>query len=296
MKIKITALILLLSSVLLMLPAVALESVDVSNDFGITEFLSMLSVGVENKNEEDFVTRAEFISYVTDAMNINLTVQNDGTFVDVPVSHPYSEDIFKAKELGIITGAGGNEFRPDDEIAYMEAVKICVMALGYMRIAEVKGGYPYGYLMVARDIDLTIGVPDTKKMIFSDVSLLLRNFLLADICVTNGVIGSEVSQYRSAGLNILNHYHGLESVSGVMKTAGYYSMVPDFESSDYTINISGRVFDTAIDNAQRYLGFNVTAFYDPDKNEIKALYLNRGNGVLQLEAEDIAAIMADIDF
>jgi len=289
MKIKLTALILLLSSVFCLLPANASskEPYMVSYEAGISEFLGMLGIGDANKNEDDTVTRAEFISYVTDALNISVTSQNDGTFADVSATHPYSADIYKAKAMGIITGAGGNEFRPDDEIAYMEAVKICVMALGYMRIAEVRGGYPYGYHMVAEDIELTKGVRNNKEMKYSDTVMMLYNFLHADMCKINGVAGSDISQQRAPGKNILNHYHNLEAVEGIVKTAGYESMVPGFECTGYTMNISGRVFDTAIDNAERFLGYNVTAYYSASENEIKALYPNKKNSTMQVEAEDI---------
>lgn len=291
MKTKILSFLLALSMLVCMLPAGAFASEPAAYvvDSGSAEFLAMLGVGDELKTNDDYVTRAEFISYVADAMNTIASAKNDGTFVDVPASHPYSDDIFKAKSMGIITGAGGNEFRPDDEIAYQEAVKICVMALGYMRIAEVKGGYPYGYLKIADEINLTDSVTDSKSMKYADVAIMLHNFLIADICIDTGVIDSDISQQRYPGLNILNKYHKLESVCGVVKTAGYESMVPDFASVEYGFEIAGKTFTTALVNSERWLGFSVTAFFTSETKEIKALYCNEQNVVLQLTAEDVSS-------
>lgn len=76
---------------------------------------------IRGKSEElgifapnDKITRAEFITLIVKAFNINKTPI--GTFSDVMPNHWYYRNVMIAKNMGIVTGSGNNYFYPNDPI------------------------------------------------------------------------------------------------------------------------------------------------------------------------------------
>ena len=75
-------------------------------------------------------------------------------FNDVPAWHWASGYVGTAAKLGIVNGVGNGMFAPEAPVKYEEAITMIVRALGYEPAAAAKGGYPFGYLIVANEIDL----------------------------------------------------------------------------------------------------------------------------------------------
>jgi len=104
------------------------------------------------------ITRAEFaavavrIKGLEDAANATKGLATG--FIDVPASHWASGYVGTAAKLGIVNGIGNNLFAPEAPVKYEEAITMIVRALGYEPAAKAKGGYPYGYIIVANEVGL----------------------------------------------------------------------------------------------------------------------------------------------
>ena len=107
---------------------------------------------------KETITRGEFTACVVNTFYpadvFQMTVSNGvNVFSDVTDKYMYYSEIKAAKDLGIVSGNGGN-FNPEDTISYQDAVVILVNALGYNYYANANGGYTTGYFYAGKSIGL----------------------------------------------------------------------------------------------------------------------------------------------
>ena len=81
--------------------------------------------------------------------------ENGKYFSDIPQNHWAVKYINSAVGIGILDSTEDGTFNPDGDITYNEFVKMLVRLLGYEPMAELKGGYPAGYMATATQIGLT---------------------------------------------------------------------------------------------------------------------------------------------
>ncbi len=103
---------------------------------------------------EQSVTRAEFAKMIVVASNNEFLAFQDTGFGDVEADSWALSYIGVAKQLGIINGTAADSFAPQGKVSLEQAVKMTVSALGYEQEASQKGGYPSGYIAVARELKL----------------------------------------------------------------------------------------------------------------------------------------------
>lgn len=107
---------------------------------------------------DNTITRAEFAAVavrVSGLENVAMAAQGlPSGFTDVPAWHWASGYVGTASKMGIVNGIGNGLFAPETPVKYEEAITMIVRALGYEPMAQARGGYPFGYLIVANEIDL----------------------------------------------------------------------------------------------------------------------------------------------
>ena len=115
---------------------------------------------------EGEITRAEFAAVAVRAKGLaNAAKVAEGSptgFTDVPANHWASGIIGTAAKTGVVNGIGEGLFAPSAPVKYEEAITMLVRALGYEASAQTKGGYPYGYLIVANEIGILDEVKGTQ--------------------------------------------------------------------------------------------------------------------------------------
>lgn len=132
---------------------------DVAADAKYGEAVSVLSSLNILKGYEDGtfkpdgdITRAEFAAVVCRLLGLEETAngaKGQQVFNDVPGDHWASGYVALASQQGIVNGYGDGNFGPEDKVLYEQAIKMIVAALGYTPMAEVNGGYPGGFQIVA---------------------------------------------------------------------------------------------------------------------------------------------------
>ena len=175
----------LLAAVLLACPARAMEFPDVPADSDYADAVETASglgimVGDDqgNFNPEQIVSRAEMAALVCRMLGVTENLPRSEVFTDVPADHWANPYVAKAAELGIVSGYGDGTFGPDDPVLYEQAVAIAVRAFGDEITAKTYGGYPNGYLQVARDRWFILeGLPAARGqgMTRGAVAMLLDN-------------------------------------------------------------------------------------------------------------------------
>ena len=178
-----------------------------------TKLLNALLDGEALFSEEtEDVTRGEFLHALLTVLNTDIKIEVNQIFSDVPAEHTYASDVYMATELGLIYA--GDSFRPDDIITAAEAAKIAVNAVGYAPVADEAGGYPVGYMQVAKRLSLFDGITLSadENISLSAAQILLFNLLSSDIKpINNGRDGIKIlqSQEKRSFLEGLYDVYGI---------------------------------------------------------------------------------------
>ena len=121
--------------------------------------------------EGDEITRAEFAAVLCRAMGCENETENDDLkqknyFPDVTAEHWAAGYVNFAYENGAISGFPDGNFYPEEKVTNEQVIKMLIGAWGYGGEAEKNGGYPNGYMKVAKEH----GVLDTIEFNYKNAS------------------------------------------------------------------------------------------------------------------------------
>lgn len=157
------------------------------------------------------ITRAEMAKVLCKALRISPDSYNIQMFPDVDSSHWAYGYINALATAKIVAGNDDGSFSPDREATYAETVKMLVAAMGYAPRAESLGGYPYGYIETAReldlikDIDLALDLYCPRYIVFTlmynalDVPFMIQTGFgenAAEFAVADGINGIDYVTFR----------------------------------------------------------------------------------------------------
>ena len=227
---------------------------------------------------EGSITRAEFAAVAVRAKGLAGVAEAaaglPSGFSDVPAWHWAAGYVGTAGSTGVVQGIGGGLFAPNAPVKYEEAVTMLVRALGYEPEAQSKGGYPFGYLVVAEEIGLLDGARSTTGTFATRglVALLTDNAMEIPMMVSIGFgdnIRWVVSGSKEHGGDevYLLHSLGVEEFEGIVmknfrvdsKLDAEEIVLYDFDAEkNVTMEVSASVDIDAI------LGLEVTAWAKDD--------------------------------
>ena len=113
-----------------------------------------------NFNPDRIVTRAQTAAFLCRMLGIeeSAKVKKSTKFTDVPQSYWASGYTAAIAEKGVINGYADGSFKPDNPVTYAQIIKMLVCAWGMGQQAEIEGGYPSGYILVAGNTGITTEV------------------------------------------------------------------------------------------------------------------------------------------
>ncbi len=275
-----------------LLPADA-GNANINNETAYGEYETALSIlinlGIAENSQSDpahLVTRAEYTDLIIKAVNAEPS-SFEPLFTDVTDSTTYAGSVITAAHLGIIDGNGKGKFKPNDPIELNAAIKMSVAALGYNDIAWLNGGYPYGYIKIADELDMTENISSENSVLsYADACVLIANMLKSDMCVVTGISSEGISAQRKYGVCPLSEYFHLTKIEGIVKTVGYASLSNDNDVVKARFVIDSQTFYSNMTDAEKFLGHKVTAWYDENKT-INIVYIDPGYSVILLDGADI---------
>lgn len=224
---------------------------DVAEDASYLEAVTMLSkLGIITGYEDgtflpdNTITRAEAAKVLVCTLNAEDQAKgmaDQEIFTDVPASHWAAGYVNYAANFGIINGRGNGIFDPEAPVSYEEIVKMVVAMLGYTPVANVKGGYPTGYLYVANNVaKITKGATGTtgdaaKRWV---VARLVFNSLETQIMEPEKWSAND-PEYIKGDQTLLKDYLEVTKVEGVViDTFLADADFDDKDDQDVTITIS----------------------------------------------------------
>ena len=192
-----------------------------------------------------------------------------GIFDDVTEDNEYAGDIEMLYELGIVSG-DGTSFAPARNVTAMEAVIMLLRAAGYNEIVNANGGYPDGYLKIARSEGLLKNVSSLERFIGDDMVVMVYNMLMLNtidiskpgafkLDETETVLSKRHSVYYRKGIVTENGITALSSKSTIRKD----EVCVDTGAEKVVMSVGSTDID-------KKLGYSVAAYYRYDESQDKS--------------------------
>lgn len=239
---------------------------------------------------ETAITRADFAVYAARAMGIDDSVTDRKTryYIDMAEYDYASYAVNQMVERGILSVDDSRMFRPADVITYQEAMKVIVSSLGYNSYAELQGGYPTGYMNIAKQLKLDKNVSSDDVFTLNDAIILISNALFTKVYSIDSVSGG-IFTYETSDNTLLKNVFGLEYVKDIL--TGYDNInTQTFATADNDCaTIGDKVYGAdkydGID-LKDYIGRTVCVLYD-DYDDIKYAFPTDGKEeVMEIAVSD----------
>lgn len=244
--------------------------------------------GIE-KEQASEVSRSEFVAMAVRLLNIG-SLGFTNYYTDVTEASAFANEISAAKKLGIAGGVTDTEFSPASPVTYAQALKMLVCALGLDQPAKVGGGYPFGYMKVAENLDITDGISFNTDLplTYSDAILLIYNTLFSKYIDVDKVAvdnPESILYYTQSDALVIERYFNYSVKEGVVWAAGEASMHLSAGSHE-VVEIDGEKFSYKASDIADYLGLEVVAVSDRNNN-IVVIVPTENNKVHTLLADDV---------
>ncbi len=261
------------------------------NDFGII----LGDAGADTFRPQANISREEFSVIMTrvlglGALNVSVT---EYPFPDVNASTCADWSIKATKiayDLGIIKGFEDGTFRPKEKVTYEQAVKMIVCTLGYEASALEQGGWPTGYLTVARGF----GILNNAETAHSEpasrevIAQLIANSLETPLASEDGIASN-----RTLLSEKLRYTEGKGIVTGVYGKA-LKSSATGIEEDEIQIDYTKKL-KVGTTSAKDYFGKQINYYYKNDgvNNILVSARLSSQNSQVTVEADRIKELYTD---
>lgn len=141
----------------------------------VLQYLNITDSAIENNVT---VSRAEFAMLAAKLVGFVDSVDSYyGYYTDVPVNNIYCGYISHLADRNAVSIPEDRLFNPEDSITLEQAYKILFSLAGYgYYIDEFNGGFPYGYVYMAKKLKLDIEPLDANALNYGEVKKLLFKF------------------------------------------------------------------------------------------------------------------------
>lgn len=248
------------------------ENVRLLSAFGLTD---------KDRAAATTIKRGDFAAIMLKYLGYDESFYSGGTtFSDVPDE---KSPIYGMEQLGLLHGYPDGTFHPDDDVLIEQAVKVMVSALGYEPMAEMRGGYPNGYMSYASSLELLDGTttqPESTLTYYNLVHMMV-NALSVKLVKTeaDGSLSVSRDTWFSSRLDV-------EKYTGIVTAADRISINETNSNWENSLVINGIVYPVSEDYSN-LLGCN-TEFYVNSKGEI--VYITeKSNKRMEFDADDVVS-------
>lgn len=241
--------------------------------YGIESIQILKALNITELAEEelgDSITRAEFLKMIGVLAGYGEIKSTEQLFKDLPVDNEYEPYLRALYNMGVIAPDASGNINPSTEIVLSEAAAIAVKVTGYSLVAEAKGGYPLGYVNVAKNNGILRGLPDSPYTVMTKgmAAKLAENTLKADIMVQTG-FGSDVFYEEQENKNLLYSIYRTRYIEDVLEGVDISRIVGENDVNTFYIEIAGKEIKAqTIKNIYDYLGYRVGVYYSEERGDI----------------------------
>ncbi|MBE7030769.1 MAG: hypothetical protein E7409_04990 [Ruminococcaceae bacterium] len=265
--------------ILVMVPFTMVEAAkNATQSENRTRLLSALGIDIDT--QKDTVTRADFANYIYKTVRLSdVAFNGDMPFQDVKEEDGYYTAIGVLYQLGVLSKS--ERFNPGNIITAPEMAKMMVSALGYDFVAKEMGGYPYGYILCAQSLGISLN--DSTAFTGAMIPDILFEMLEAHPnrpFTANQINVSDTSD----GFLV---YHNVRPIKGVMVANAVSTIYEESRPvGEGYINLDGFTYAVSsgltdgVHSISDYLGSNIQAYvYDYMGENEKIIYFDTANNI-----------------
>jgi hypothetical protein len=266
-----------------------------------------------NFNPDKILTRAEATALIMRAKGLESAAAGAAgatQFDDVPATHWASGYINLAAQSKVVNGYGDGNFGPEDEVKYEQFVKMVVAALDYEPKANLYGGYPSGYLIIASQKDITKSVPGTAGQPIPRKTVAQILFNALDVGMMELTLDNKGTvQYHDGDDTLLKTYLYINQYEGVLTDVAYNTdangdikVTVGGSWTGVSAGVYGKAAPVSVDqaetNAETLRGYTVAAYVATDaisgRPYLKAIAPKTGkNEVIEIDYTALDAAMVN---
>lgn len=263
------------------------------NDVKLLNTLGVLS-GFEDKSyrPDEPVSRAAFAAAavkLTGNADFAASIKGYTYFKDVHKDEWYAPYVNYLVETFAVSQ--GENFCPDDDTTYAQAIKTVVTILGYGPLAEAKGGFPNGYLSIASDLNL----PYAENFTRGETARLFAKALKTKMF--EAVSYGKTEEYKKTD-TLLYKAFNVSTEKGRLTDNGITSITGESGVSKGNIVCGNVIYKNSARDIAEYIGHNLeiyvnddTVVFFTDKSEDVEIFsaadsLEYKNGKLKSETEN----------
>ena len=257
--------------------------------------------------QQDTIKRSDLAVFIANCVQggyLNIEANTKQIFTDVPASAPYARAVEIAYLHGIMRGDTDGYFNPNMSATFPEAAKCVASLLGYSQMAEEKGGYPAGYIMVASQIGLLRGIKTYADdfITLEDFSMMMYNALNVPLLRLTSIGGDKSEYTKDKDFTLLTEYFNLAKKSGIVEATPITALDNSDGLREGRVKINGVIYKEGESKASLYLGYYIDFYCTIDKNNeniestiIYAANVESRNQTFTVDAEDITGIALNSD-
>ena len=249
------------------------------------------------------VTREDFAVYTANLLGIDTNqISTKRYFSDTDMESYGTYAIERLVEMGVISRANDDKFRPNDKITLNEAIKMMCSATGYGEYAERRGGFPDSYIRCARENSFLITPKNSNELSMTEAAEIIFNAAQAAMFEPTAFSTNDGIKFSAKSENtLLSVYHKVYFGTGLV--TGIYGLTTDGAAAeDEKIRISDDndktdeykiAPETATDD---FLGDYVKYFYykesSDSEGEIIYLYDENDDKNIKFSSKDFISYSA----
>lgn len=181
------------------------------------------------------VTREDISYLLIKLMGMESTAvesQNRTSFSDLTKGTYLNGCAYILKNKGIISGTASGTFAPDDEVTYIQAIKMLVDIMGYSQYASAMGTYPIGYLSAAARVGISskVSLAQTDTVSRQELAQLAFNTLNAKLMEYSYTVNGPVYTITDETL---------------LYSLGYEKYKGDIFSYGLTVGVTGKKYSSS---------------------------------------------------
>lgn len=246
---------------------------------------------------DDILTRESLTLMLADfcGLDRNKVYPVTGIYSDVDKTSVSAGIMELVGTSGIIPSYSDGLYRPSNPATFGVVVKAFINIAGYTPIANLKGGWPNGYIEQAAELGITDGVYKqyNDSVTKGEFAQMLFNFLSVDMMRTTSVANGNASKYEVLeGRTIATEKLNLYEAEGVLSATDITSLTGEEFVGVGKVIVNGIMYETDKD-LSGFLGEYVELYYikgaDDDYGKIVNIEtVEKRNITLVVNDEDIS--------
>ncbi len=196
---------------------------------------------------------------------------------------------------GHMVGNGDGSFGASDYVTENQLLKIFVTILGGGTYAELQGGYPMGYVKIARRLGIidnaSVGEEPARRI---DVAGIIYRTLEAELMQITGTDGETFTYSRQEGETFLTERRHIYRYDGIVNMIKTTSLDEEEGTGDDRVQIGNVTLIDSEQMAESYFGYNVAAYAykenNADAGKIVSICTLQSNNTVVIDADDYVGV------